>query len=57
MLVLTRKFNEVIHIGDNVTVRVLRIRDNAVKLGIDAPRDIEILREELKESEVSDEHS
>lgn len=47
MLVLSRKPNERIHIGDNVTVTVVRIGPNNVRLGIEAPKDINIYRGEL----------
>jgi len=49
MLVLARKLNEAIKIGDNIEVKVLSIENGVVKLGIDAPRSIEILRNELLE--------
>jgi len=45
MLVLARKSNELIHIGDNITVKVISIRNGQVKLGIDAPREIRVTRE------------
>ena len=47
MLVLSRKTGEKIRIGDNVTVTIVRIGPNNVRLGIDAPRDLNIVREEL----------
>jgi carbon storage regulator len=47
MLVLSRKPGERILIGDNVTVTIVRIGPNNVRLGIDAPRDMNIVREEL----------
>lgn len=47
MLVLTRKLHEKIVIGDNVVVTVLRTKGNAVRLGIEAPRDVKIVRGEL----------
>jgi carbon storage regulator len=47
MLVLSRKPGEKILIGDNVTVTIVRIGPNTVRLGIDAPRDMNIVREEL----------
>ena len=47
MLVLTRKLMERIQIGDNVVVTVLEIRGNKVRIGIDAPTDIRVLRAEL----------
>lgn len=47
MLVITRKKNESILIGDNVEVVVVKIDDGSVKLAINAPKDIKILRKEL----------
>ncbi len=47
MLVLSRKPGERILIGDDVTITVVRIGPNNVRLGIDAPRDMNIVREEL----------
>ncbi len=49
MLVLTRRLGESITIGDNVKIIVVEIDGNQVKLGIEAPREIEIYREELYE--------
>ena len=49
MLVLTRRLGESITIGDEVKVVVVDIDGNQVKLGIEAPRHIEIYREELFE--------
>ena len=47
MLVLTRKQNEKIQIGDNVFLTVLRIKGNTVRLGIEAPKDVRVVRGEL----------
>jgi carbon storage regulator len=47
MLVLTRKESETIHIGENVVIKVTRIGSNAVKIGIDAPESVRVLRGEL----------
>jgi len=47
MLVLSRKPGERILIGENITVTVVRIGPNNVRLGIDAPRSLNIVREEL----------
>lgn len=47
MLVLTRKLGEIIRVGDAVTVRVLEVKGNQVRLGIEAPSDVRILREEV----------
>lgn len=49
MLVLTRKVNEAILIGDEVEVVVLLIKGDNVRIGIEAPREITVLRRELKE--------
>jgi carbon storage regulator len=53
MLVLTRKVGEVIRIGDNITVRVLQARGSQVRLGVEAPSDVRIFREEIYEPEVA----
>ncbi|MEA2111400.1 MAG: carbon storage regulator CsrA [Campylobacterota bacterium] len=47
MLVLTRKTDDSIVIGDNITIKVVSIEGGVVKLGIDAPNDISIMRSEL----------
>lgn len=47
MLILTRRSNEKVYIGDDVVLVVLGIENNRVKLGIEAPSDVTILREEL----------
>ena len=47
MLCLTRREGERVMIGDNIIVTVARFKDGKVMLGIDAPDDVKILREEL----------
>ncbi len=47
MLVLARKLDESIVIGDNITIKVVSLDNGIVKLGIDAPKDISIIRSEL----------
>ena len=47
MLILTRKIEEALIIGDNVKVTVLEVRGGQVRLGIDAPKDISVHREEI----------
>jgi len=47
MLILSRRIQEAIIIGDDVTIRVLSIRGNQVRLGIDAPKSIPVHREEI----------
>ena len=49
MLVLTRKVDESITIGDEIKVKVLEIDGNKIKLGIEAPQDVEIHRQEIYE--------
>ena len=48
MLVLSRKVGERILIGDKIAVTVVRIGQGGVRLGIDAPNDLEVIREELR---------
>jgi carbon storage regulator len=50
MLVLTRRTDESLTIGDSITVTILGIEGDKVKLGIKAPRDITILRQEIFEA-------
>lgn len=47
MLVLSRKLDEVIRIGNDVEITVLAVKGNTVRLGIKAPRDVKVLRAEL----------
>jgi carbon storage regulator CsrA len=47
MLVLTRKLQERICIGDNITVTILRVKGQQVRIGIEAPRDVRVIRGEL----------
>ncbi|CAM3573963.1 MULTISPECIES: carbon storage regulator CsrA [Helicobacter] len=48
MLILSRKENESITIGENITIKVISIDKGNVKIGFDAPPELLILREELK---------
>jgi carbon storage regulator len=49
VLVLSRKVDQTIVIQDNITIKILEINGDRVKLGINAPRDVVILRQELRE--------
>lgn len=49
MLILTRKSGESIKIGDEITISVIEVRGHQVRLGIDAPRDVVVHREEIYE--------
>jgi carbon storage regulator CsrA len=51
VLILTRKVDEAVVIGDHIKVKVIQIRGNQVRLGIEAPPGLLILREEEKLSE------
>jgi carbon storage regulator len=48
LLILSRKLNEKILIGDGIVVTVLELRNGKVKLGFSAPEGVKILRDELK---------
>lgn len=47
MLILTRRVGETLIIGNNVTVTVLGVKANQVRIGVNAPRHIEVHREEI----------
>jgi len=47
MLVLSRKLSERILIGDDIAIMVIEIRPGVVRIGIDAPKTVKIVREEL----------
>ena len=47
MLILTRRVGETLKIGDNVNVTVLGVKGNQVRIGVDAPRDVAVHREEI----------
>ena len=49
MLVLSRLEGQVITIGDNIRVTIVEVRGDKVRVGIDAPRDVQVLRAELLE--------
>jgi len=52
MLILTRKKGEAITIGDNIQIQVLNVKGGQVRIGIDAPRDVSVNREERIEQRI-----
>lgn len=56
MLILTRRVGETLMIGDEVSVTVLGINGNQTKIGINAPREVPVHREEIYERIKAEEH-
>ena len=54
MLILTRKRNESIRIDDDITITVVEIRGDNVRLGVDAPKDVPINRKEVHDAILRD---
>ena len=49
MLILSRKIDEKIKIGDNITITLIDVHGDQVKIGVEAPKNVRILRKELLE--------
>ncbi len=54
MLILTRRIDESIMIDDDIKIKVLGIRGNQIRISIEAPEDVVIMREELLEEDSSE---
>ena len=57
MLVLSRKSQEQIQIGDRITISILKVRGNVVRVGIEAPTNVRIIRGEITPFETTEEKS
>ena len=56
MLILTRRVGETLMVGDDVTITVLGVKGNQVRIGVNAPKDVAVHREEIYER-IKDEES
>lgn len=54
MLVLSRKVGEKLFIGDSIVITITEIRGDKVRIGVEAPRDVRVLRQELKDENEAD---
>ena len=57
MLILTRRVGETLKIGDDIEVTVLGLRGGQVRMGINAPRDVAVHREEILDRDEQDRHA
>ena len=57
MLILTRRIGETLMIGEEVTVTVLGVKGNQVRIGVNAPKDVAVHREEIFERIKREEHA
>ena len=56
MLVITRRVNETLMVGDDVTVTVLGVKGNQIRIGVNAPKEVAVHREEIYERIKAEEH-
>ena len=57
MLILTRRVGETLKIGDDIEVTVLGLRGGQVRMGINAPKDVAVHREEILDRDAQDRHA
>ena len=57
MLILTRRISESVIVGDHVKITVLGVKGNQVRLGIDAPKDVSVHREEIYDRIQKEKHN
>ena len=55
MLILTRRVGESLKVGDDITITVLGVKGNQVRIGVNAPRDVAVHREEIY-NRIQDDH-
>ena len=56
MLILTRRVGETLMVGDEITVTVLGVKGHQVRIGVNAPRDVAVHREEIYERIKNEQH-
>lgn len=54
MLVLSRKPNQSIRIGNEITIKIVRVKGNTIQLGIEAPKEVPVVRSELLEKDAQE---
>lgn len=57
MLILTRRVGESLMVGDDITITVLGVKGNQVRIGVDAPKDVAVHREEIYKRIQTDDNS
>lgn len=55
MLILTRKPGQSVHIGDEIKINIIEVKGNQVRIGVDAPRNVSVHREEIYKANIKEE--